>query len=77
MRVRYFQKECPTIILEREYSDIMPLLEMTKHRAAITLFLDQNGEKTVTGRLSEYEYVIDERGRESLLVVIDTNGHTV
>nr|WP_257990719.1 hypothetical protein [Bacillus infantis] len=50
---------------------------MTKHRAAITLFLDQNGEKTVTGRLSEYEYVIDERGRESLLVVIDTNGHTV
>lgn len=73
MWVKYCLKESPAIQLEREYSDIMPLLEMTKQRVAITIFLDQNGEKTVTGRLYEYEYVIDERGRESLLVVIDTN----
>jgi hypothetical protein len=73
MLVRYIINDSPTIILEREYSDIMPLLEMTKQRVAITIFLDQNDEKTVTGRLFEYEYVIDERGRESLLVTIDTN----
>lgn len=73
MLVRYTSKLLPTIIFEKEYSDIMPLLEMTKQRAAITLFLNQNGENTVTGRLFDYEYVIDERGRESLLVVIDTN----
>jgi hypothetical protein len=73
MRVRYFHKKSPTILFEREYSDIMPLLEMTKQRAAITLFLDQNGVNTVAGRLSDYEYIIDERGRESLLVTIDTN----
>jgi hypothetical protein len=73
MLVRYTSKLLPTIIFEKEYLDIMPLLEMTKQSAAITMFLDQDGGKTVAGRLSEYQYVIDEKGRESLLVVIDTN----
>ncbi|UOE57302.1 hypothetical protein [Cytobacillus oceanisediminis] len=77
MLVKFISTESPLIILEKEYNDILPLLEMIKQRAEISIFLDQEGDQRVNGRLSAYEYIIQESGQETILITIDTESNTV
>ena len=77
MLVKFNSKESPLIFFEKDYSDIIPLLEMVKQKAVISIFLDQNGDRRVTGRFYDFEYVIDEKGDETLLVIIETSFNNI
>lgn len=71
MLVKFISTESPTIILEKDYQDILPLLEMIRHKADISIFLDPNGDKRVNGRLHSYEYIIEENKQDTLLVALE------
>ncbi|MCC3645837.1 hypothetical protein JGK52_03945 [Cytobacillus oceanisediminis] len=71
MLVKFISTESPLIILEKRYNDILPLLEMIKQKAEITIFLDQEGEQRLNGRLFNFEYIIEENGNDLLLIYIE------
>ncbi len=79
MLVNFIDKENPTIILEKEYKDVLVLMEMIKQKATINIFLDSSGNKRVNGRLYDYEYTIsiDNETMDSLLVYIDTRFNNI
>ncbi|WP_366162648.1 hypothetical protein ABXS71_06220 [Bacillus infantis] len=73
MLVKFIQKESPTIFLQKEYLNVMPLLEMVKQKAKISIFVD---DEELEGRLYDYEYTLTiEEGNhmESLVVIVETN----
>ena len=76
MMVSFVDKENPNIIIKRDYTDILPLLELIKQKAVISIYLDQNGDKRVNGRFYDYEYTVEEN-EESLLVIIDSSYNNV
>ncbi|MCM3692186.1 hypothetical protein [Neobacillus niacini] len=74
MLVKFREKENHFIFFEKEYHDILPILEMVKQKATISLFLDPKGDERVMGRFYDYEYTIEintGKVKESLLVILD------
>lgn len=74
MLVKFKLRENPTIFFEKEYPDILPIIEMVKEKVAMSYLLDMEGEETVYGRFYDYEYIIELHTgavMESLLVTID------
>ncbi|MEH7436734.1 hypothetical protein V7182_04490 [Neobacillus drentensis] len=74
MLVRFREKEDHDIFYEKEYPDILLILEMVKQKASMSLFFDSEGDELVMGRFYDCEYVIEinkGKTRESLVVILD------
>ena len=74
--VKFREKEEHYIFFQKEYQDILPLLEMVKQKGSLSIFLDPEGDKRVTGRFYDYEYTIEinsGREKETLFVILDCN----
>jgi hypothetical protein len=72
--VKFKFKENSTIFFEKDYLDILPIIEMVKEKVAMSYLLDMEGQETVYGRFYDYEYIIEAHSNaimESLLVTID------
>jgi hypothetical protein len=72
--VKFKFKEKSTVFLEKEFTDILPIMLMVKEKVAMSYLLDMEGEETVYGRFYDYEYIIEIHSGvilESLLVTVD------
>jgi hypothetical protein len=80
MLVKFRDKERPHILFEKEYADILPILQMVNAKTTINIFLDQEGVKRIIGRLYDFEYTIEiDTGtiKKSLIVILDCCEMTV
>ncbi|AIE60493.1 hypothetical protein [Bacillus methanolicus] len=81
MIVKFVDKGNSTTIINKEYKDIIGLLEIIKRKGVINIFIDREGEKRVNGRIYDYEYslLLDESGefRETLLVMLDSQNNNL
>jgi hypothetical protein len=80
--VGFADKEQPTIIIEKHYDNIMPLLEMVKQKACVSIHLDPNGDKTLHGRFYDYIYSLSSDSpcdglNDRLMIYIDVNFNSI
>jgi hypothetical protein len=76
MLVKFRDKEEPFIFFQKEYDDILPIIEMVKDQVYVNIFLDEEGIERVFGRFIRYEFTIEVNtvtvsNRDTLLVFID------
>jgi hypothetical protein len=76
MLVKFRDKEEPFIFYQKEYDDILPIIEMVKNQISVNIFLDEEGNERVFGRFFRYEFLIEINtvtvsNRDTLLVFID------
>jgi hypothetical protein len=64
MLVSFVKRDFPEILLNKEYSNVLPLIEMVKQKAMINIMFDTEGEKVVRGRLYDYEYMLNYKDGE-------------
>jgi hypothetical protein len=64
MLVSFVKRDFPEILLNKEYSNVLPLIQMVEHKAMITILFDSEGEKALRGRLYDYEYMLNYKDGE-------------
>lgn len=80
MLVNFMDMREPVIFYRQDFADVSPILSLVKARAAVSIFLDPEGEERVIGRFHRCEYIIEINGiavRESLNVSIDCEENNV
>lgn len=76
MLVSFVKRDFPEILISKEYSNVLPLLEMVKQKAMINIMFDENGERVVRGRLYDYEYILtssNNKFEDALQIEIEVN----
>jgi hypothetical protein len=76
MLVSFVKRDFPDILISKEYSNVLPLLEMVKQKAMINIMFDENGERVVRGRLYDYEYILtssNNKFEDALQIEIEVN----
>jgi len=72
--VKFREMDKPFILYQKEYADVLPLLEMIKKQGEFSFFFDSNGDRRIFGRFHDYQYMIEiSAGRvfETLTVELD------